>query len=284
MQKSFLILLFLFFSVQSSSIYSQKKSTKAPNVSVLEKSFVIEGLNTIPHKIWVYLPPNYHKTKRSFPVIYMHDAQNLFDTATSYVGEWSVDELLNDHFKKTKQAFIVVGVENGGEKRIEEYTPWKNEKYGGGKGSIYIDFIKNTLKPYIDNKYRTKKEKEYTGIIGSSLGGLISFYGGLKYPNTFGKIGALSTSFWFSDSVFDFAAEKKHVKNSKLYLLVGEQEGENMVSDTKKMSKQLLSQGFPAKNLKTKIVPNGKHNETFWKQEFLEVITFLYPNYESTNH
>lgn len=255
---------------------NQKKSTRSKNVKILKKEFVIKDLNDISHKVWLYLPPNYNTSVEKYPVIYMHDAQNLFDNATSYIGEWQVDETLNSYFKKTGKGFIVVGVENGGAKRIEEYTPWKNAKYGGGKGAIYIDFLVNELKPYIDSNYRTKTTANETAIIGSSLGGLISFYGGLKYPNVFGKIGALSTSFWFSDEIHDFALKNGKVTNTKLYLLVGEDEGENMVTDTKKMEQLLLENGFPKTKLFSKIVPEAKHNEAFWKSEFLNVVTYLY--------
>lgn len=264
----------------SSVIFSQnadeKKSTAASNVSLLKKEFVIPNLNAISHKVWIYLPTNYHKTSKKYPVIYMHDAQNLFDAATSFAGEWEVDETLNKLYEKTGKGFIVVGIENGGEERINEYTPWKNEKYGGGKGAIYVDFIAKTLKPYIDDNFRTKKQQRHTGLIGSSLGGLISYYGGLQYPKTFGKIGALSTSFWFSEKVVDFTQEKGNLKNVKLFLLVGGKEGDDTDKDTQKMEKLLLKTGFKPKNLKTKINPEGKHNEAFWRTEFLEVVTWLY--------
>ena len=269
-----------------SKVNSERTSTKAANVSILETTFVINGLNDIAHKIWLYLPPNYTTSTEKYDVIYMHDAQNLFDNATSFVGEWEIDETLNNLYNKTGKSFIVVGVENGGEKRIEEYTPWKHEKYGGGKGDIYINFLVNKLKPFIDKKYRTKPAAENTAIIGSSLGGLISFYGGLKHPETFGKIGALSTSFWFSNKVITFAEENGNQQKTKLFLLVGDKEGDSMVPDTKNMSELLISLGFTTQNLKTKIAANGEHTESFWKAEFLEVITFLFnlENNERTNN
>jgi len=275
-----LIAFFIIFFLSSSFAFSQntveKKSTAASNVSLLKKEFIIPNLNEVSHKVWIYLPPNYTNTTKKYSVIYMHDAQNLFDAATSYAGEWEVDEALNNLFKKTGKGFIVVGIENGGEERINEYTPWKNKKYGGGKGEIYMDFIVNTLKPYIDSNYRTKSEQKYTGLVGSSIGGLISYYGGLQYPKTFGKIGALSTSFWFSEKVEYFTKEKGNLKNVKLFLLVGGKEGDDNDKDTKKMEKLLLKTGFKPLNLKTKINPEGKHNEAFWRSEFLEVITWLY--------
>ena len=287
MKLTILMLLSFLFLMFSFKTYAQKKeglstntkekqSTKAANVSILKKEFIIDGLNDISHKIWLYLPPNYDSSAENYPVIYMHDAQNLFDDATSFVGEWAVDETLNGLYKKTGKSFIVVGVENGGEKRIEEYTPWKHKKYGGGKGDIYINFLANELKPFIDKNYRTKSEANQTAIIGSSLGGLISFYGGLKHPAVFGKIGALSTSFWFSDKINEFAKENGKQTKTKLFLLVGEKEGDAMVPDTQNMEKLLLETGFPKENIKTKIVAEGKHTESFWRAEFLEVITFLY--------
>lgn len=280
MKQPFLIFLITNFLLISLNVISQEHkeriSTKSNNVSMLEKEFIYGDSIKISHKIWLYLPPNYATSHKKFPVIYMHDGQNLFDNATSYIGEWNIDETLNELFKKTGKGFIVVGIENVGEQRINEYTPFKNDEYGGGKGNIYIDFLINEVKPYIDANFRTKTNAKNTSIIGSSLGGLISFYGGLKYPKVFGKIGALSTSFWFSDEIYDFAQKNGHQKKSKIFFLVGDNEGEGMVPDTEKMEKLLLKSGFPSKNIKTTIVAEGKHNETLWKTNFLEVITFLY--------
>jgi predicted alpha/beta superfamily hydrolase len=253
----------------------EKTSTKAANVTVLEKEFLIKEL-AVSHKIWVYLPPNYATSRKKYPVIYMHDGQNLFDAATSYAGEWNIDETLNELFKKSGKGFIVVGIENAGTKRMDEYTPFKNKKYGGGKGNVYSDFLLNDIKPFVDKTYRTKSDAKNTALIGSSLGGLISFYAGLKHPKVFGKIGALSTSFWFSNDIYEFAKQNGNQKNIKIYFLVGAKEGEGMVPDTEKMAKLLVDLGFPSKNLKTKIVAEGKHNEAFWSSEFLETITFLF--------
>jgi len=272
----FYIIFLLSFSFAFSQNVDDRKSTAAENVSIIQQEFLIPELNNISNKIWVYLPPNYNQSSKKYPVIYMHDGQNLFDAKTSYIGEWEVDETLNNLFEKTKKGFIIVGIENAGEERINEYTPWKHEKYGGGKGEIYIDFIVNTLKPFIDQSYRTKPQQKYTGLMGSSLGGLISYYGGLKYPDTFGKIGALSTSFWFSSEVENFTKENGNLKKVKLFLLVGEREGEGMVEDTKKIENLLLETGFKAKNLTSKINSEGEHNEAFWKSEFLEIIEWLY--------
>ena len=264
------------FAISFLGFSQEKESTKTKNVQILKKEFVIEGLNTISHKVWLYLPPNYHTSNKKYPVIYMHDAQNLFDDKTSFVGEWHVDESLNNLFEKTGKGFIVVGIENGGKERINEYTPWVHEKYGGGKGAIYIDFIKNTLKPYIDASYRTKLKAKHTALIGSSLGGLISYYGGLKYPDTFGKIGAFSPSFWFSDKVIDFTIKNGKIKHQKMYILAGGKEGSGMDKDAINMFELLRKTGYSRSNLKIKINPEGKHTEAFWDQEFQPIIKWLY--------
>jgi len=272
----FVYVLLFHFTIILSQNNVKVKSTKSNNVSIIKKEFVIPKLNNISHKIWVYLPPNYAETSKKFPVIYMHDGQNLFDNKTSYIGEWQVDEILNKLFKKTGKDFIVVGVENAGIERINEYTPWKNSKYGGGKGAIYANFLVHTLKPYIDANYRTKKQAKHTAIIGSSLGGLISYYVGLKYPKVFGKIGAFSTSFWFSNKVIDFTKKHGNTSKVKLYLYVGGKEGDSQESDTRNMKNLLEATGFASKNIKTSVNSQGKHNETAWKNEFLKVVTWLY--------
>ena len=206
----------------------------------------------------------------------MHDGQNLFDNSTAYIGEWEVDEQLNERFTKTGQGFIVVAIENGKQERINEYTPWTHQRYGGGFGETYINGLVTKVKPMIDRKFRTLTNRENTAIIGSSLGGLISYYAGLKYSDVFGKIGAFSTSFWFSEKVNDFTTFYGNLPNTKLYFLVGGKEGENMVENTLAIEKRLVELGFPQKNIHSKVTPLGEHNERFWKNEFIDAINWLY--------
>ena len=205
----------------------EEASTAAKNVQIISKEFEIPQLNR-KRRIWVYLPPNYKISKESFPVIYMHDGQNLFDKKTSFSGEWNVDETLNKLFREKNLQLIVVGIDNGGKKRLDEYSPWKNNKYGGGEGDAYLDFITKTLKPYVDKSYRTKKDKNNTGIIGSSMGGLISHYAAFKYPNVFGKVGVFSPAFWFAPEIVEFSKKKGKLNNTKMYFLAGAKEGKNV--------------------------------------------------------
>lgn len=253
----------------------EKKSTAAKNVFVLSENFYIPQLDR-KRKIRIYLPPNYDTSLKSYPVLYMHDGQNLFDNATSYAGEWEIDETLNKLYKEIGFELIVIGIDNGGEKRMDEYSPWKNKKYGGGEGDAYLDFIVQTLKPYVDNNYRTKSNKENSAIMGSSMGGLISHYAGLKYPDIFTKIGVFSPSFWFSKDTFYYTKKHAQLNNTKMFFLVGEQEGENIVMDMGKMIKLMKNNGFPYKNISQKVIPNGQHNEALWRNNFEEAVLWLF--------
>lgn len=249
--------------------------TRTPNVSILKDSIGVENLagKMIWRKIWVYLPPNYESSTERYPVLYMHDGQNLFDKETSYAGEWGVDEILNELHAKKGVGFICVGIENTGVERMNEYAPWTHEKYGGGNGDRYIRMIIERLKPMIDQRYRTQPESSATGIIGSSMGGLISYYAGLKYPSVFGKIGVVSPSFWFSKDIVPFT-QKQATANVDMYFVLGDQEG--MTDDFNKVSELLLSSGFEKDRFIKKLVPGGKHNEAFWNSQFEEMISWLY--------
>lgn len=248
------------------------KSFPQSTASVQVSTFQIEApqLDTIK-TIWIYTPKNYSEEKQ-YPVIYMHDAQNLFDHKTSYVGEWGVDEFL-DSIQQPE--VIIVGIEHGNEKRIDELTPFPNAKYGGGKGDAYLDFIRFTLKPHIDASYSTKPEADNTYIIGSSLGGLISYYAVLKYPEVFGNAGVFSPSFWFSQMIYDFTGSSEIKRDTRFYFMAGDKESEEMVPDMKKMVELLKEKGVSEDQIQVKVRENGEHNEASWKAEFPEAFSWL---------
>ncbi len=223
-------------------------------------------------KIWIYLPKNYDTTQKKYPVIYMHDAQNLFDAKTSFVGEWNVDEKLDS----LKAQVIVVGIEHGNDKRIDELTPYKNEKYGGGNAKNYLEFIVNTLKPEIDRKYRTKTNAGNTAIMGSSLGGLTSFYAILKYPKVFGKAGVFSPSFDYSKDIYTLTENTKKIK-TKIYFLYGDNEDVDMVPNMDKMVDLLAEKRCECQHLtKKRMVKGGQHNEKLWRDGFVKAYLWLF--------
>src|SRR5258705_10465824 len=149
----------------------------------------------------VYLPPGYEASKRkSYSVFYLHDGQNLFDGATSFIPgqEWRVDETAQRLIDAGKiEPLIIVGINNAGKDRIDEYTPAADAKYkAGGKANLYGRMLVEELKPFIDAHYRTRQGAAHTGVGGSSLGGLVSLYLSLKYPRVFGRAAVVSPSVW----------------------------------------------------------------------------------------
>ncbi len=263
--------------IQGWSKPKERIHTAASNVKILSENFNIPQLKTT-RKIWIYLPPDYETSQKKYPVIYMHDGQNLFDDFTSFSGEWSVDETLNEIFKETRQSAIVIGIDNGGDKRLAEYSPWNNEKYKTkGEGDLYIEFLAKTLKPYIDKTYRTQKQSSKTIILGSSMGGLISLYGSVKYPNVFGKAGIFSPAFWFVSQDLDkyLNINKSNLKNSKFYFVAGKNEDETMVPEIEVVDSILLKKSVPKKNIIVKIDEDGTHSESYWRRELKNALLWL---------
>ena len=250
-------------------------STAAENVSIMAEEFYMPQLDR-NRRIWIYLPPDYETSGETYPVLYMHDGQNLFDQYTSFSGEWEVDESLNNLAEEGYQVPIVIGIDNGGAERINELTPWVNEEYGGGDGELYIDFIIETLKPFVDENYRTQVGREATGIMGSSLGGLISHYGALQNQDVFSKVGIFSPSYWFSDSVWSFTSEMGKQQSMKIYQMAGGQESASMVPNMQSMNDTLSSLGFSNHELFIEEIPNGQHNEALWRSQFSSAYLWLY--------
>jgi predicted alpha/beta superfamily hydrolase len=195
----------------------------------------------------------------------MHDGQNVFDDSTSFSGEWGVDETLDTLEIKTKEV-IVVAIDNGGDKRMNEYSPYDMDRFGKGEGDLYVDFLVKTLMPYINRNYRTKKYGRNTYVAGSSMGGLISFYAILKYPKLFDGAGVFSPAFWIVPQLKEVIATKAKKVKGKIYFYGGKQEGETMIPDMLSVFQQ-MNRHSKAK-MTTVIRSEGKHNEATWRQEF----------------
>ncbi len=249
-----------------------KKYTASPQVKIIDTGFFIPQLNR-NRRIWVYLPKGYGTTDARYPVLYMQDGQNLFNEQTAAFGEWGVDECLDTLQKKLDKACIIVGIDHGGSKRGNEYNPYDTPQFGKGEGKEYAAFLAQTLKPYIDSKYRTKKAAENTFIAGSSLGGLISLYTVLQYPDLFGSAGVLSPAFWIAPNIYQDAEKSNATLTHRFYLYAGSKENASLVNDLQKMSDIL--QKRPNYSIRKVINPLGQHNETYWRQEFAEFYKWL---------
>ncbi|HKW61168.1 MAG TPA: alpha/beta hydrolase-fold protein [Candidatus Acidoferrum sp.] len=230
----------------------------------------------------VYTPPGYpDQAARRFPVLYLHDGQNLFDGATSFIPgqDWHVgqtaDECVN---ARTIEPLIIVGMYNT-KARVREYTPTHVPKLGGGRADRYAKFLIEEVKPFVEHEYRTLTEPQHTGIGGSSLGGLVSLYLGLKHCTTFGKIAALSPSVWWNQLVIHRFVNSMHVEpRPRIWLDIGTREGPRIVQDVERFRDVLLKKGWrPEHDLHYERVEGGEHNEAAWAQRVRPFLQFLYP-------
>ena len=243
---------------------AERKHTASAQVHIISEKFEMPQLGR-QRRVWIYLPADYTSSVRKYPVIYMHDGQNLFDAATSGYGEWGIDEIL-DKLPEKNQC-IVVGIDHGGEYRITEYDPY-DSKDGKGEGNKYVDFLVKTLKPYIDQHYRTRPDARHTTIVGSSMGGLISMYAALKYPDVFGNSGIFSPAFWIAPPIYQFAQQSALPGNCRFYFVCGDAESKSEVADMQKMAGIIRAKGISEENSPVTIIKGAGHNEKQWNGDF----------------
>jgi enterochelin esterase-like enzyme len=236
----------------------------------------------------VYLPPGYDgQPWLRLPVLFLHDGQNLFEGSTAFIPgvDWHVKETA-DHLIRTGavQPLIIVGIYNIGKSRVHEYTPTKTPKLGGGRADRYAKFLVQEVMPFIHEQYRTLADPASTGIGGSSLGGLVSLYLGLKLPQTFGRIAALSPSVWWNQRVIlRFAAAAPVQPRPRIWLDVGTKEGPRVVQDVEQFRDVLLKKGWRlGEDLHYERVEGAEHNEAAWAKRVGPFLQFLYPAAETT--
>jgi predicted alpha/beta superfamily hydrolase len=245
---------------------------RSAQVIIINDSFYIPQLKT-KRRIWMYVPKTYSSTKK-YPVLYMHDGQNLFDNTIAYSGEWGVDEYLDS----TKRECIVIGIDNGGNERMQEYNPYNNDKYGDGKGKAYVDFIAQTLKPFVDKTYNTLADKKNTFIAGSSMGGLISYYAALKHPNIFGKAIVLSPSIWICEKELNKTLSNTIGLNANsFYFYYGQNESTNLGAEVKRVA-TITKLKCATCIITTSNNKNGEHNEKYWQAEMPKFFNWLFTN------
>jgi len=254
------------------------QSTATANVSVISTSFQMPQLGRT-RRVWIYLPNGYASSTRRYPVLYMQDGQNVFDNLTAFAGEWGVDEALNQLQASGQDptGCIVVAVDNGGTARLDEYSPWNNPQYGGGQGDQYVDFLVQTLKPYIDQNYRTLTTRENTGIAGSSMGALIATYAALRYPTVFSKVGVFSPAFWFANTqLHQYLAQHPANPDTRFYFVAGTTESSTMVPQMRAVHDSLARHGVPITNLRLLTHADGQHAEWYWRREFPAAYQWLF--------
>jgi len=250
-----------------------------PIAEIISEEFYMPQLDRC-RKVWALLPYDYYVSAKNYPVLYLQDAQNLFNEGSGY-GNWEIDQKLSILSEYGRGDVIIIAIEHGSEERIKEYIFDNDHVANGSEGKKYIRFITDTLKPFIDQNYRTKRDRNNTGIGGSSLGALISIYSGFLYPEVYSKLLIFSPSLWVEPNnnfpMMNFRTPFK----TKIYLYGGGQEGSKMVKRIYIFEEYLKR--WEKKNLfdfefKTSINPEGTHNEFYWSQEFPRAIEWLYYN------
>ena len=233
----------------------------------------------------VYLPPGYDdESRRHYPVLYLQDGQNLFDPRTSFIPgrTWRVAETADAEIASgAVDPLIIVGIANTGEHRLAEYTPTRDWKMGGGDADKYGKLLVHDLLPFIASNYRVRTGVENTGLGGSSLGGLVTLYLGLSYPDVFGKLAVMSPSVWWNHkSIVGFVNETapKLANRPRIWLDVGEAEGPRTLADTELLHRRLQAGGWGSgESLHHERVSGGTHDETAWSHRVGPMLRFLFP-------
>ena len=255
---------------------------------------MISRLNLVTHEafhseflpddrnITIFLPPGYDASPdERYPVLYLHDGQNLFDPQAAFVkGEhWRVGETATALIAAaTIPPLIIVGIHNTGVSRLDEYTPTHDRRRGGGRADAYGQLIVRELKPFVDARYRTRPDAASTGLGGSSLGALVSLYLGLKYPDVFSRLALISPSVWWDRRVI-----LRHVREAtpkprlRLWVDIGTREGRHHVENARLLRAGLIRSGWiEGDDLHYEEVAGATHSERAWASRFDRVLQFLF--------
>ena len=252
------------------------KTNYLPKVLLISDQFEIPQLNKT-RKIWALLPHDYDTSNESYPVMYLQDAQNLFNEKAKY-GNWEIDKKLAVMAEYKIGKIIIIAIEHAEEDRIKEYNVGKTV-LGKGKGKKYIKFMTETLKPFVDTNFRTKKEREFTGIGGSSMGALVSIFSGLRYPEIYGKLMIFSPSLWVVPKL-KIESESAANSDTKIYLYAGGDESDTMIEHVRSFKNNIIASEFIKDKMKINLSINmeGTHTERYWSDEFPKAIEWLFFN------
>ncbi|MFC3881660.1 alpha/beta hydrolase [Algoriphagus namhaensis] len=251
------------------------RPSQLPQIHLMSEEFEIPQLNK-KRRIWALLPHDYDTSDEQYPVLYLQDAQNLFNEEAEF-GNWQIDKKLAVMSDYGIGKIIIIAVEHGEDDRLEEYNVGRT-LLGSGSGKQYIRFITDTLKPFVDATYRTKPEREFTGIGGSSMGGLVSIFSGIMYPEVFGKLMIFSPSLWVLPKIKLGFLDLFDPMDTRIYIYAGGDESKDMIAHVSKLQKKLLKRDALHGKMKVHLSINeeGKHSETYWSDEFPKAIEWLF--------
>jgi enterochelin esterase-like enzyme len=243
--------------------------------------------NYLPNErdVIVYVPPGYDRAgERSYPVLYLHDGQNLFDGRTSFIKgrTWMVREHADEAIEAGEvEPLVIVGIYNTGDRRLAEYTHEYNWQMGGGEANKYGDLLTRELMPWIASQYRVRQDRQSTGMGGSSLGGLVTLYLGLRHAQHFGRLALLSPSVWWNHkSILGYLNEHAPQlwERPRVWLDVGDREGQRTLRDVEHLARRMKANGWrPGETMHFEKVPGGSHDEASWAARVRPMLRFLFP-------
>lgn len=230
----------------------------------------------------VYVPPGYDERDRRYPVLYMQDGQNLFEPERAFIRgqHWRLNEAADAAIaSRTAEPVIIVGIDNAGERRIEEYTPTHDpKKNAGGHAGDYGRMIVEELKPAIDSRYRTLAGAANTGIGGSSLGGLVSLYLALRHPDVFSRAAVMSPSVWWNgQAILRDVDAFDPARRPRMWVDIGGREGTEAIAGAKALRDKLIAKGWTDENFRFHEDRRGDHSERAWAGRVRKVLEFLFP-------
>ena len=241
---------------------------------------------TFDRDVVVFLPPGYQKSVRRHPVLYLHDGQNLFEPETAFVkGEhWRVAETAMALIEAGQiEPLIIVGIYNTGRQRINEYTHTFDRRRGGGDADAYARFILEELKPFVDSTYRTLTDRSHTSLGGSSLGGLVTLYIGLKHPEAFSALAVMSPSVWWDRRSILREVRRALPPRARIWLDMGTRESRGdasarrVVEDARLLRVGLVKAGWQEDvDLHYEEIEGGTHSERAWGDRFGRVMEWLF--------
>jgi enterochelin esterase-like enzyme len=217
-------------------------------------------------------------------VLYLHDGQNLFDGRTSFIPgrTWQIREQADAAIEAGEvEPLVIVGINNAGDRRLAEYSHERDSQFGGGEAAQYGLMLTHELMPWVSARYRIRTEREQTGLGGSSMGGLVTLYLGLRHAEHFGKLAVLSPSVWWNHkSILGYLNERAPEiwDRSRLWLDIGDKEGRRALEDAEQLNRSLKANGWRlGETLHFERVPGGTHDEASWAQRVRPMLRFLFP-------
>ncbi|MDX1913871.1 MAG: alpha/beta hydrolase-fold protein [Saprospiraceae bacterium] len=247
-----------------------------PDIQIVSKRFNVPQLRR-RRRISVLLPWDYAHSGKHYPVLYLQDGQNLFEDSAPF-GTWGVDRRLAALSQNGKGGFIVVAIDHGGRDRVREFSPYDSQRWGEGLGQEYARFLAETLKPHIDRHFRTLPDRAHTGIGGSSMGGLISIYAGILFPEIFSKFMIFSPSLWAAPKVYFEPVRFSPFSQTRIYLYAGGKEGAGVITNVRRFKESMETRGYDPAQLQIRLEtdPQGRHTESRWGIEFPKAAEWLF--------